>query len=164
MDTKIGVQKLLEDATVRLDVEISSKKRLFEEIGLIVEKSQAIPRSEVFDALIARERIGSTGIGHGVAIPHGKLPNLKRFSGVFVRLANPIQFESNDHRPVTLVFALLTPKTKHQTQHLDLLSHFAEVFSRVENREALASCSNEDAVLNILGKSDVTDHGQPNIF
>ena len=164
MKTKIGLQKLLEDATVRLDVEISSKKRLFEEIGLIVEKSQAIPRSEVFDALIARERIGSTGIGHGVAIPHGKLPNLKRFSGVFVRLANPIQFESNDHRPVTLVFALLTPKTKHQTQHLDLLSHFAEVFSRVENREALASCSNEDAVLNILGKSDVTDHGQPNIF
>jgi len=159
MDTKIGVQKLLEDATVRLDVEISSKKRLFEEIGLIVEKSQAIPRSEVFDALIARERIGSTGIGHGVAIPHGKLPNLKRFSGVFVRLANPIQFESNDHRPVTLVFALLTPKTKHQTQHLDLLSHFAEVFSRVENREALASCSNEDAVLNILGKSDDTHHG-----
>jgi len=159
MNTKIGVQKLLEDATVRLDVEISSKKRLFEEIGLIVEKSQAIPRSEVFDALIARERIGSTGIGHGVAIPHGKLPNLKRFSGVFVRLANPIQFESNDHRPVTLVFALLTPKTKHQTQHLDLLSHFAEVFSRVENREALASCSNEDAVLNILGKSDDTHHG-----
>ena len=159
MDTKIGVQKLLEDATVRLDVEISSKKRLFEEIGLIVEKSQAIPRSEVFDALIARERIGSTGIGHGVAIPHGKLPNLKRFSGVFVRLANPIQFESNDHRPVTLVFALLTPKTKHQTQHLDLLSHFAEVFSRIENREALASCSNENAVLNILGKSNVTHHG-----
>jgi len=159
MKTKIGLQKLLEDATVRLDVEISSKKRLFEEIGLIVEKSQAIPRSEVFDALIARERIGSTGIGHGVAIPHGKLPNLKRFSGVFVRLANPIQFESNDHRPVTLVFALLTPKTKHQTQHLDLLSHFAEVFSRIENREALASCSNENAVLNILGKSDVTRHG-----
>ena len=159
MNTKIGVQKLLEDATVRLDVEISSKKRLFEEIGLIVEKSQAIPRSEVFDALIARERIGSTGIGHGVAIPHGKLPNLKRFSGVFVRLANPIQFESNDHRPVTLVFALLTPKTKHQTQHLDLLSHFAEVFSRIENREALASCSNENAVLNILGKSNVTHHG-----
>jgi len=159
MKTKIGLQKLLEDATVRLDVEISSKKRLFEEIGLIVEKSQAIPRSEVFDALIARERIGSTGIGHGVAIPHGKLPNLKRFSGVFVRLANPIQFESNDHRPVTLVFALLTPKTKHQTQHLDLLSHFAEVFSRIENREALASCSNENAVLNILGKSNVTHHG-----
>jgi len=159
MKTKIGLQKLLEDATVRLDAEISSKKRLFEEIGLIVEKSQAIPRSEVFDALIARERIGSTGIGHGVAIPHGKLPNLKRFSGVFVRLANPIQFESNDHRPVTLVFALLTPKTKHQTQHLDLLSHFAEVFSRIENREALASCSNENAVLNILGKSNVTHHG-----
>ena len=159
MKTKIGLQKLLEDTTVRLDVEISSKKRLFEEIGLIVEKSQAIPRSEVFDALIARERIGSTGIGHGVAIPHGKLPNLKRFSGVFVRLANPIQFESNDHRPVTLVFALLTPKTKHQTQHLDLLSHFAEVFSRIENREALASCSNENAVLNILAKSNVTHHG-----
>ena len=159
MKTKIGLQKLLEDATVRLDAEISSKKRLFEEIGLIVEKSQAIPRSEVFDALIARERIGSTGIGHGVAIPHGKLPNLKRFSGVFVRLANPIQFESNDHRPVTLVFALLTPKTKHQTQHLDLLSHFAEVFSRIENREALASCSNENAVLIILGKSNVTHHG-----
>jgi len=159
MKTKIGVQKLLEDTTVRLDVEISSKKRLFDEIGLIVEKSQAIPRSEVFDALIARERIGSTGIGHGVAIPHGKLPNLKRFSGVFVRLSNPIQFESNDHRPVTLVFALLTPKTKHQTQHLDLLSHFAEVFSRIENREALASCSNENAVLNILGKSNVTHHG-----
>ena len=164
MNAKIGVQKLLEEVTIRLDVEISSKKRLFEGIGLIVEKSQAIPRSEVFDALFARERIGSTGIGHGVAIPHGKLPNLKRFCGVFMRLANPIQFESNDNRPVSLVFALLTPRTKHQTQHLDLLSHFAEVFSRVENREALVSCSNEKAVLNILGKTDVTHHSQSNIF
>ncbi len=164
MNAKIGLQKLLESVTVRLDVEISSKKRLFEEIGLIVEKSQAIPRSEVFDALFARERIGSTGIGHGVAIPHGKLLKLKRFCGVFLRLDKPIQFESNDHRPVTLVFALLTPRTKHQTQHLDLLSHLAEVFNSVENRGALALCSDENAVLNILGKSDVKHHGQSTIF
>jgi len=158
MNSNIGVQKLLENVAVRLDVEISSKKRLFEEIGLIVEKSQEIPRSQVFDALLARERIGSTGIGHGVAIPHGKLPNLKRFTGVFVRLAHPIQFESNDSRLVTLVFALLTPQAKHQTQHLDLLSHLAEVFNKVDNRETLLSCSNESAVLNILGKLDVTNH------
>jgi len=158
MNTKIGVQKLLEDVTIQLDIEISSKKRLFEEIGLIVEESHAIPRSEVFDALFARERIGSTGIGHGVAIPHGKLPNLKRFSGVFMRLARSIQFESNDNRPVALVFALLTPQAKHQTQHLDLLSHLAEVFSNAENREGLLSCADEHTVLNILGTSNAANH------
>jgi PTS system nitrogen regulatory IIA component len=158
MNTKIVVQKLLEDVTIKLDAEISSKKRLFEEIGLIVEQSHAISRSEVFDALFARERIGSTGIGHGVAMPHGKLPKLKRFSGVFMRLANPIQFESNDNRPINLVFTLITPQAKHQTQHLELLSHFAEVFSKIENREALLSCSDEYTVLNILGKSNVANH------
>ena len=81
-----------------------------------------------------------------------------------MRLANPIQFESNDNRPVSLVFALLTPRTKHQTQHLDLLSHLAEVFNRAENREALVSCSDENVVLNILGKSDVIHHGQSTVF
>ena len=94
MSSNISLIKLFEEVEVLLDITISSKKRLFEEVGLCIEEKYGIPRSETFKALFAREKLGSTNIGHGIALPHGRLLNLKRFVGVFARLENPIQFES----------------------------------------------------------------------
>jgi len=135
-----------------LDIKISSKKRLFEEIGLCIEEKYGVPRAETFDALFAREKLGSTNIGHGIALPHGRLKQLKRFVGVFARLEEPIQFESGDSKPVQMVFVLLTPKVKQQNQHLAYLAHFARVFSEQSVRNELLKATGETEVRALLEK------------
>ncbi|HTN66987.1 MAG TPA: PTS sugar transporter subunit IIA [Burkholderiaceae bacterium] len=113
---------------VVLDLEVSSKKRAFEQAGLIFENNCGIARSTVSDNLFARERLGSTGLGHGVAVPHGRIKGLKAPLAAFVRLHEPIPFESPDGLPVNLLVFLLIPD--HVTQHhLEILSEIAEMFS-----------------------------------
>jgi PTS system nitrogen regulatory IIA component len=132
------VSRLLPLNHVLLDLDVSSKKRLFEQIGLAFENSRQIPRSRVFDALFDREKLGSTGLGYGVAIPHGRIKTLKEPVCAFVRTAAPIAFESPDGQPVNLVFAMLVPE--HATEaHLEILSELAQMFSDADLREALAS-------------------------
>src|SRR3970282_2297841 len=103
------VAKLLPPANVLLDLQVSSKKRLFEQVGLVFENHNGIARSLVFDSLFSRERLGSTGLGQGVAIPHGRIKGLKDALGAFVRLAQPVAFDSPAAKPVNLVFLLLVP-------------------------------------------------------
>ncbi len=132
------VSRLLPINHVLLDLEASSKKRLFEQIGLTFENSLAIPRARVFDSLFEREKLGSTGLGYGVAIPHGRIKALKEPVCAFVRTATPIPFESPDGQPVRLVFAMLVPE--HATEaHLELLSELAQMFSDASLRETLAA-------------------------
>jgi PTS system nitrogen regulatory IIA component len=132
------VSRLLPLNHVLLDLDVSSKKRLFEQIGLLFENSRQIPRARVFDALFDREKLGSTGLGYGVAIPHGRIKTLKEPVCAFVRSAAPIAFESPDGQPVTLVFAMLVPEHANET-HLELLSELAQMFSDATLREALAA-------------------------
>src|SRR5438046_6542721 len=132
------VSRLLPPNHVLLDLDVSSKKRLFEQIGLVFENSRQIPRARVFDALFAREKLGSTGLGYGVAIPHGRIKTLKEPVCAFVRTAAPIAFESPDGQPVNLVFAMLVPEHANET-HLELLSELAQMFSDARLRDALAS-------------------------
>ena len=134
------VSRLLPLNHVLLDLDVSSKKRLFEQIGLAFENSRQIPRSRVFDALFDREKLGSTGLGYGVAIPHGRIKTLKEPVCAFVRTAAPIAFESPDGQPVNLVFAMLVPEHANET-HLELLSELAQMFSDARLRDALASAS-----------------------
>ena len=132
------VSRLLPVNHVLLDLDVSSKKRLFEQIGLAFENSRQIPRSRVFDSLFDREKLGSTGLGYGVAIPHGRIKTLKEPVCAFVRTAAPIAFESPDGQPVNLVFAILVPEHANET-HLELLSELAQMFSDAALREALAA-------------------------
>lgn len=133
-----NLAKILPAANVVLDLEVSSKKRAFEQAGLIFENNCGIARSTVSDNLFARERLGSTGLGHGVAVPHGRIKGLKSPLAAFVRLEEPIPFESPDGQPVRLLFFLLIPDHVTQ-QHLDILSEIAEMFSDEALREALAT-------------------------
>jgi nitrogen PTS system EIIA component len=132
------VSRLLPLNHVLLDLDVSSKKRLFEQIGLLFENSRQIPRSRVFDALFDREKLGSTGLGYGVAIPHGRIKTLKEPVCAFVRTSAPIAFESPDGQPVNLVFAMLVPEHANET-HLELLSELAQMFSDAGLRDALAT-------------------------
>jgi PTS system nitrogen regulatory IIA component len=100
------------------------------------ENQHALARSVVFDSLFARERLGSTGLGQGVAIPHGRIKGLKEALGAFIRVAQPVPFDAPDGNPVTLVFVLLVPE-KATEKHLQILSELAQMFSEKPFREQL---------------------------
>lgn len=140
-----NLAKILSPNNVVLDLEVSSKKRAFEQAGLIFENNCGIARSNVSDNLFARERLGSTGLGHGVAVPHGRIKGLKAPIAAFVRLAEPIPFESPDGQPVKLLIFLLIPDHVTQ-QHLEILSEVAEMFSDDVVRAALISDPDQASV------------------
>ena len=143
------VAKLLPLANVLPDLAASSKKRLFEQLGILFENQHGIARAAVFESLFARERLGSTGLGQGVAIPHGRIKGLKDALGAFVRLAQPVPFDAPDAKPVALVFALLVPE--HATEkHLEILSELAQMFSDRALREAMAGAPDAQALHQLI--------------
>ena len=139
------VAKLLNPNHVLVDLPVSSKKRLFEQAGLLFENQDGIAKSTVFDSLFARERLGSTGLGQGVAIPHGRIKGLKEAQGALLRLAQPVPFDSPDGQPVSLVFVLLVPE-KATEKHLQILSELAQMFSDKTLREAMACAADAPAL------------------
>ncbi|MFZ6674597.1 PTS sugar transporter subunit IIA [Undibacterium sp. Xuan67W] len=140
-----NIAKILPLANVLLDLEVSSKKRAFEQAGLLFENNCSIARSTVSDNLFARERLGSTGLGHGVAIPHGRIKGLKAPIAAFVRLAEPIPFESPDGEPVSILIFLLMPDNVTQ-QHLEILSEIAEMLSNESFRDTLNTEPGAEAI------------------
>src|SRR5690242_1716620 len=143
------VSRLLPVSHVLLGLEVGSKKRLFEQVGLLFENSRQIPRARVFDALFDREKLGSTGLGYGVAIPHGRIKSLKEPVCAFVRTAQAVPFEAPDGQPVDLVFAMLVPE--HATEaHLGILSELAQMFSDESLREALRSAPDVQAAHRLI--------------
>jgi nitrogen PTS system EIIA component len=143
------VSKLLTPDHVSVDLQVSSKKRLFEQVGLMFENRHALARSVVFDSLFARERLGSTGLGQGVAIPHGRIKGLKEALGAFIRLAQPVPFDAPDGQAVTLVFVLLVPE-KATEKHLQLLSELAQMFSDKALREAMGRAPDAQALHQLI--------------
>ena len=143
------VAKLLPPANIVLDLEVSSKKRMFEQVGLLFENNQGVARSLVFESLFARERLGSTGLGQSVAIPHGRIKGLRDPVGAFVRLRTPIPFDAPDGKPVTLVFVLLVPEQATE-QHLQILSELAQMFCDKSLREAMGRASDAAALHELI--------------
>ena len=134
------IAPLLSLDNVVVDLDVSSKKRVFEHAGLVFENNQGIARSTVFDSLLARERLASTGLGYGVAVPHGRIKGLKTACGAFFRVAQPIPFEAPDGKPVQLLFVLLVPEQATE-YHLQLLSELAQMFSDPAFRERLLNAA-----------------------
>lgn len=142
------IASLLDVEHIALDLPAADKQqalgaaaRLFARDGLDPAKVQA--------ALAERERLGSTGIGEGVAIPHGRLKGLSAPRGAFVRLATPVPFDASDGRPVRLMFVLLVPEQATE-EHLQILSELAERFSDPDVRQALLSAPDPESALNLL--------------
>lgn len=139
------LSRLLPLERVISDLDVTSKKRVFEQVGLLFENSIGVSRSTVYDSLFARERLGSTGLGHGVAVPHGRVKGLKEAAGAFVRTRQPIAFEAPDGNPVNLVFVLLVPE-KATDLHLQILSELAEMFSDRDVRTSLCEAADADSL------------------
>ncbi|WP_090129735.1 PTS sugar transporter subunit IIA [Limnohabitans sp. Rim11] len=121
---------------VLVGVDATSKKRAFEEAGLLFENLHGLSRALVTDSLFARERLGSTGLGHGVAIPHGRIKGLKSPMAAVFQLAQSIGFDAPDEQPVKILIFLLVPEAATQ-KHLEILSEIAELLSNASVRDGM---------------------------
>jgi len=132
------ISSLLEPSQVALDVDAPDKKALFERAAALLEAASGLSRTQVVDSLLARERLGSTGLGQGIAIPHGRVKGLRNAVGAFLRVRVPIPFDAPDDRPVGMAFVLLVPE-RATDAHLQILSELAQMFSDRELRRQLAA-------------------------
>lgn len=139
------ISKILPPENILLDEESTSKKRVFERAGLLFENTQQLGRSQVFDSLFAREKLGSTGLGQGVAIPHGRIKGLRDAIACFVKTKNPIPFDAPDGQPVQLIFVLLVPE-RATDLHLQLLGELAQMFCEKSFRDQLLASDDPAAI------------------
>jgi nitrogen PTS system EIIA component len=140
---------ILPPSQVLVQVDVTSKKRAFEEAGLLFEALHGLSRALVADSLFARERLGSTGLGHGVAIPHGRIKGLKSPMAAVFQLAKPIGFDAPDEQPVGLLIFLLVPEASTQ-KHLEILSEIAELLSDASLREKIKTTQDASALHSIV--------------
>lgn len=130
---------------VLVGIDATSKKRAFEEAGLLFENLHGLSRALVTDSLFARERLGSTGLGHGVAIPHGRIKGLKSPMAAVFQLGQAIGFDAPDEQPVKLLIFLLVPEAATQ-KHLEILSEIAELLSNASLRDNMLSSASTDSL------------------
>ena len=142
------IGNILPVSHIVLDLEVSSKKRLFEEAGLLLESESGLSRAAVFECLFAREKLGTTALGHGVAIPHGRHAEVQAATGAFIRLKEAVDFDAPDGEPVSLVFVLLVPENA-SGEHLEV-SALAIKLSDKAVREQLWAAENAEAAHRIL--------------
>lgn len=140
---------ILPASQVLVSVDASSKKRAFEEAGLLFENLHGLSRALITDSLFARERLGSTGLGHGVAIPHGRIKGLKAPMAAVFQLAHPIGFDAPDEAAVGLLIFLLVPEAATQ-KHLEILSEIAELLSDAALREKIKSTADATALHQLI--------------
>jgi PTS system nitrogen regulatory IIA component len=137
----MDLSDLIEASAIMPALKANSKKQLLQLLAEKAAEVTGIPEREIFDTILQRERLGSTGVGNGIAIPHGKLPAAKQITGVFAQLQAPVDFEALDDQPVDLVFLLLAPEGAG-ADHLKALSRIARVLR------------NPDIVAKIRGTKD----------
>lgn len=142
------LSQILPPPQVLVRVEATSKKRAFEEAGLLFENLHGLNRALITDSLFARERLGSTGLGHGVAIPHGRIKGLKTPMAAIFQLQTPIGFDA-DEMAVNLLVFLLVPEAATQ-KHLEILSEIAELLSDSNLREQLKTSASAAALHQLI--------------
>lgn len=143
------IAPLLPARNVVLDLQATSKKRLFEQAALLFENENGIERGKVFDSLFARERLGSTGLGQGVAIPHGRIKGLKDAVAAVFSVQPGIPFDAPDGQPVRLLVFLLVPEHANE-EHLEILSELAELLSDASIRDSLMQAHESARVHDLL--------------
>ena len=146
---QITIGDLLDRSAIALRVSAANKRQALAVIAEIAARNFSLDGAEVLDALAEREAAGSTGVGHGVAAPHARLSGLERMRGVFVRLEQPVAFDSVDEQPVDLLFALFAPRDAG-AEHLRALARVSRLLRQAEMRERLRQARTADAIHAIL--------------
>lgn len=147
------VSALLSPQTIFLDTEITSKKKLLELIANIVADRTKLPESTIYNNLLNRERLGSTGLGQGFAVPHARLNDLDKTMAFFFRLKDAVNFEAPDNQPVDLVFTIIIPEEATE-EHLLILSSLARIFSREEFCDAIRNAASKDEIAQIIRSAE----------
>ncbi len=147
----MALADLLQQDAIIPALKVNSKKQLLQELASRASKLTGVAEREIFDVILQRERLGSTGVGHGVAIPHGKLNSISSIKGVFARLETPIDFEALDDEPVDLVFLLLAPEGAG-ADHLKALSRIARVLRDQELVAKLRQTDSASAIYAFLNE------------
>jgi len=147
------ISALLSPQKIFIDTEVSSKKKLLELIANITADQTQLSESTIYANLLNRERLGSTGLGQGFAVPHARLPELQNTIGCFFRLKQPVNFESPDNLPVDLVFTIIIPQEATE-EHLLILSSLARIFSKAEVCEAIRAAANREEIEKIIQSAE----------
>jgi PTS system nitrogen regulatory IIA component len=143
------IGELLDRSAISLRVSVANKRQTLAVVSEIAARNLGLDAGDILDALTEREQAGSTGVGHGVAAPHARLEGLDRMRGVFVRLEQPVEFESVDDQPVDLIFALFAPKDAG-TEHLRALARVSRLLRQAELRQQLRQARTADAIHALL--------------
>ena len=144
------LSEIIDVNRIRNDVDVKSKKRALEELSnLIVQDQTQLDASDIFDSLISRERLGATGVGYGIAIPHGRIKNCQKITGAFIQLNEGVDFNTVDNLPVDTLFALIVPE-ESTDEHLQVLALLASMFSDENFREQLRKSNNNEETYQLL--------------
>jgi PTS system nitrogen regulatory IIA component len=151
------LSSLLPARHVLLDVGAADKQAVFELAADLLERDSGVRSTQIVSSLAARERSGSTALGHGIAIPHGRVKGLRTAMGAFLRMREPIPFDAPDDAPVRLIFVLLVPE-KSTDLHLEILSELAQLFSDRNVRRELTAAPDALAAQRVIaGHGTATD-------
>ena len=143
------IEDLLNPTGVIARLRATSKKQVLQELAKRAAESTGLPERQIFEVLLERERLGTTGVGNGIAIPHGKLPKLEKLFGFFARLERPIDFEAMDGQPVDLIFLLLAPEGAG-ADHLKALARIARLLRDQDVAKKLRASRDAQAIYSVL--------------
>ena len=135
---------------IRNDVDVKSKKRALEELSnLLAQDDNHLNAGEIFSSLISRERLGATGLGYGIALPHGRIKNCTKITGAFIKLKEGVDFNTSDNKPVSILFALIVPE-ESTDEHLQVLALLASMFNEKDFREQLQQSNDSESTYQLL--------------
>jgi PTS system nitrogen regulatory IIA component len=152
MDGRMTLTDLLSPAAVISPLRANGKKQALQELAQHAATLTGLPDRELFEALLQRERLGSTGIGEGIAIPHGRMPGIDRLVGLFARTEKPIDFDALDGQPVDIIFVLIAPEGAG-ADHLKALARVARVLRNQSVLEQVRKVRDPAAIYAILAES-----------
>ncbi|HEX3753468.1 MAG TPA: PTS IIA-like nitrogen regulatory protein PtsN [Rhizomicrobium sp.] len=145
----MNISDLLAPEGILPALKAQSKKQLLQELAARAHVQTRLPERRIFETLVERERLGTTGVGQGIAIPHGRMPEAKKITGLFARLETPIDYEAVDSQPVDLVFMLLAPETAG-ADHLKALARVSRLLRNQGTCEKLRTADSAEALYAIL--------------
>lgn len=143
------IAEILTPEQTLCDIRASSKKQILQKLGDLLSNAHDLNSSDVLEALCDREKLGSTGVGCGVAIPHARINGLDHMCGLFAKLHDPVDFDSVDGRPVDLVFMLLGPEDT-SAEHLQILSKISRLLRNGDSCKKLRSCTSANQLFNLI--------------
>jgi PTS system nitrogen regulatory IIA component len=146
------IAELIGPEAIIANLRVTSKKQALQELAKRAARVTGQPERAIFEVLIERERLGTTGVGHGIAIPHGKLPSLDRLYGLFARIETPIDFDAIDEQPVDLIFVLLAPETAG-ADHLKALARVSRLLRDRATCDKLRGTDSAEAIHALLSES-----------